>query len=72
MTDRPIDPAELRDLAREWTPPPVRADCHCDLCEALRRDRLRALTPSQRRGIDPDDVSDDAFERFLPDRRPLR
>lgn len=63
------DPAELAEL-RLRAPGPAPAECHCDSCERARRERLRALTPSQRRGIDPEDVSDDAFEKYLPDRRP--
>lgn len=57
--------AELRALATAWAPDAAPVGCTCDRCEADRRERRRALTPSQRRAVDPDDVSDDAFERFL-------
>lgn len=62
------DPAELAEL-RQAAPAARYAPCQCDACERARRERLRALAPSRARTIDPDDVSDAAFERFLPERR---
>lgn len=62
------DPAELAEL-RMPAPAARYAPCNCDACERARRERIRALTPSRARTIDPDDVSDAAFERFLPERR---
>lgn len=65
----PAELAELRLLASAWAPDAAPVGCPCDHCEAGRRERRRALAPSRLRPIDPEDVSDDSFERFLPERR---